>query len=198
MIKKAVVTAWPSYSHRQTTTSSIKIHTGKDTRIDKKLGTGQDTKSTKTIGTCNETKITKKIGTQRCRKTRSACKTTSAGSETTAASDKTGHGQICKATITAVGYKIKAINDRRGGNLGQIGKKTKVGNKTKAGKNTTICKKTPALAGGPATSRRAQRLESMAGGTRSVRRSRRARQTTHRRRRPNDGDQTSRAITRPD
>ena len=197
MIKLAVVTAWHSYSHshRQTTTSSTKIHTGKDTIIDKKLGTGQDTKSTKT----------KKIGTQRCSKTLTAktkkigtTKTTSAGSETTAASDKTGHGQICKATITVAGYKIKAINDRRGGNLGQIGKKTKVGNKTKAGKNTTICKKTPALAGGPATSRRAQRLESMAGGTLSVRSSRLARQTTHRRHRPNDDDQTIRAITRPD
>ncbi len=192
MMEMAVVTAWHSYSHR---TSSTKIHTGKDTRIDKKLGTGQDTKSTKT----------KKIGTQRCRETLTAktkkigtTKTTSAGSETTAASDKTGHGQTCKATITAAGYKIKDSNDRRGGNLGQIGKMTKVGNKTTVGKNTTICKKTPALAGGTATSRRAQRLESMAGGTRSVRSLCLARQTTHRRRQQNDGDQTIRAITRPD
>ena len=201
MIKMAVITAWPSYNHRPTTASTIKNNTGKDTKSNKKIGTGHDTKMTKTIGTGNETKITKKIGTQCCRKTRSACKTTSAGSETKDASEKNGHGQICKATITAVGYEIKAINDRnrcRGGNLGQIGKKTKVGNNTKVGKKTTIGNKTPEMAGGPTTSRRAQRLERLASGTRSVRSSRLARQTIRRRRRPNDGAQTSRAITRPD
>ena len=189
MMVMAVVTAWHSYSHR---TSSTQIHTGKDTRIDKKLGSGQDTKSTKT----------KNIGTQRCRETLTAktkkigtAKTRSAGSETTAASDNTGHGQTCKATTMAAGYKI---NDRRGGNLGKIGKMPKVGNKTKVGKNTTICKKTPAVAGGTAASRCAQRLANMAGGTRSVR-SCLARQTIHRRcRRTKDGDPTIRAIARPD
>ena len=61
---------------------------------------------------------------------------TSAGSETKDASQKNGHGQICKATITAVGYEIKAINDRnrcQGGNLGQIVNKTKVGSQTNIG-----------------------------------------------------------------
>ena len=129
---------------------------------------------------------TKQIGT---------AKTRSAGSETMAASDNTGHGQTCRATTMAAGEKINA---RRGGNLGKIGKMPKVGNKTKVGKNTTICKKTPAVAGGTAASRCAQRLANMAGGTRSVR-SCLARQIIHRRcRRTKDGDPTIRAIARPD